>query len=65
MTTGHYKADCWAGGGKKKVMGKGADKGKEEDAAVVAKAKGDEDATWLATVAFNSLQAIFDGRAVG
>ena len=54
MTTGHYKADCWAGGGGKKVMGKGADKGKEEDAAVVAKAKGDDYATWLAKVAFNS-----------
>ena len=38
----------------RKAKGKGADKGKEEDAAVVSKAKGDEDATWLATVAFNS-----------
>ena len=37
-------------------MGKGADKGKEEDAAVVAKAKGDEDARWF---------AMYQGRAVG
>lgn len=38
----------------RKAKGKGADKGKEEDAAVVAKAKEDGDATWFAVVAFDS-----------
>lgn len=52
--TGHYRPIAGQRAAERKAKGKGVDKGKEEDAAAVAKTKEDEDATWSAMAVFDA-----------